>query len=79
MSTGQATPDTSSAVHLHITSHQHITSQHIRTAYHSTAQQSTVQHSTSQHSRKRNIKFRKGLVGGLIMGKYSGREGVVEG
>jgi hypothetical protein len=36
------------------------------------------QHSIAHHSRKRNIKFRKGLVGRL-MGKYSGREGVVEG
>jgi hypothetical protein len=33
----------------------------------------------AENSRKRNIKFRKGLVDGLIMGKYSGREGVVEG
>jgi hypothetical protein len=37
------------------------------------------QHLHSTISRKRNIKFRKGLVDGLIMGKYSGREGVVEG
>jgi hypothetical protein len=37
-----------------------------------------AQHSTSHYSRKRNIKFRKGLIGRL-MGKCSGREGVVEG
>jgi hypothetical protein len=46
---------------------------------HSTAQHITAHDSTAHHSRKRNIKFRKGLVDRLIMGKYSGREGVVEG